>query len=78
MNEESTSKITLLTARALAGLLSVSRRQVFRLNSAGKLPAPIRIGGVVRWSAQQISDWLSAGAPDRKTWESIKEQSNGH
>ena len=78
MSEQSKSTIALLTARALADQLSVSRRQVFRLNSAGKLPAPIRIGGAVRWSAQQISDWLSAGAPDRKTWESIKEQSNGH
>jgi predicted DNA-binding transcriptional regulator AlpA len=38
----------LLTAKALGQMLSLSRRQVFRLHSCGKIPAPIRIGGAVR------------------------------
>lgn len=63
----------LLTAKALGGILSLSKRQVFRLNSCGKLPKPIRIGGAVRWSAQEIADWLTAGAPDRKRWEAMRE-----
>jgi len=62
----------LITAKVLAEMLSLSKRQVFRLNSCGKLPAPIRIGGSVRWSEKTISDWLAAGAPDRKTFEAIK------
>jgi len=59
----------LLTANALGQMLGLSRRQIFRLNSCGKIPAPIRIGGAVRWSAQEIANWLEAGAPDRKLWE---------
>ncbi|MCX5638137.1 MAG: AlpA family phage regulatory protein [Planctomycetota bacterium] len=62
----------LITAKVLAEMLSLSKRQVFRLNSCGKLPAPIRIGGSVRWSDKTISDWLAAGAPDRKTFEAMK------
>ena len=62
----------LLTAKALGQMLSLSKRQVFRLNSCGKIPAPIRIGGAVRWSAQQIHDWLEVGAPDRRTWATMK------
>jgi len=69
-----TKQITekLLTAKAVGEILSLSKRQIFRLNSCGKIPAPVRIGGAVRWSAEEISAWLVAGAPDRRTWEGMK------
>ena len=63
----------LLTAKAMGTMLSLSKRQIFRLNSCGKIPKPIRIGGSVRWSASEITAWLAAGAPDRRTWEAMKE-----
>lgn len=63
----------LLTANAVAEMLSVSKRQVFRLNSCGKLPQPIRIGGSVRWTESSIQSWLTAGAPDRKTFDAMRE-----
>ena len=64
----------LLNAKTLGQMLALSKRQVFRLNSCGKIPAPIRIGGSVRWSAAEISAWLAAGAPDRRTWEAMKQE----
>ncbi len=64
----------LLSAEAVGKMLSLSRRQIFRLNSSGKIPAPIRIGGAVRWSAAEISAWLAAGAPDRKIFEDMQQQ----
>ena len=63
----------LLSAEAVGTMLSLSRRQIFRLNSCGKIPKPIRIGGVVRWSEKSISEWLAAGAPDRKTFDATSE-----
>lgn len=63
----------LLTAKAVGEMLSLSKRQIFRLNSCGKIPAPIRIGGAVRWSEQEISNWLAADAPDRNTWQALKD-----
>jgi prophage regulatory protein len=62
----------LLTANELGELLSLSKRQIFRLNSYGKIPAPIRIGGSVRWVNSTITAWLAAGAPDCKTFETMK------
>jgi excisionase family DNA binding protein len=62
-----------VSARELAEMLDVSLRQIWRLNSAGKLPKPIRLGGSVRWNRQEVTDWFEAGCPDRKTWEAIKE-----
>ena len=71
--ETASQTCQLLSAKALAKILSLSKRQIFRLNSCGKIPAPIRIGGAVRWSAEEISAWLAAGAPDRRTWEARKQ-----
>jgi len=62
----------LLTAQALGEMLSLSKRQIFRLTSCGKLPRPLRIGGSVRWAESTISAWLQAGAPDRKTFEAMQ------
>ena len=63
----------LLSAEAVGKMLSLSRRQIFRLNSSGKIPPPIRIGGAVRWAESTIAEWLAAGAPDRKTFEAMQE-----
>lgn len=63
----------LLSAKMLGDMLSLSKRQIFRLNSSGKIPVPIRIGGAVRWSEETIRRWLSYGAPDRKTFEAMKD-----
>ena len=67
------NKIQLLTAKELGALLNLSKRQIFRLNSCGKLPAPIRIGGSVRWAESTIAQWLKAGAPDRKSFEAMQQ-----
>ena len=61
--------VKLLNAKALAGCLSVSVRQLHRMNKAGLIPAPLRIGGVVRWREREISEWMKCGAPERSEWE---------
>jgi predicted DNA-binding transcriptional regulator AlpA len=62
----------LLTAKALGEMLSLSKRQIFRLNSCHKIPPPLRISGAVRWRQSDIAKWLKAGAPDRKTFEAMQ------
>ena len=71
--EKKDQNTQLLNAKAFGQRLSLSKRQIFRLNSCGKIPAPIRIGGAVRWSEETIRRWLSCGAPDRKTFEAMQE-----
>jgi predicted DNA-binding transcriptional regulator AlpA len=72
MDENLNQNCQLWNAKTFGLRLSLSKRQIFRLNSCAKIPAPIRIGGAVRWDSQEVSDWLAAGAPDRKTWEQMK------
>ncbi len=62
----------LLSAKQLGARLSLSKRQIFRLNSCGKIPAPVRIGGSVRWAESTIAAWLQAGAPDRRRWQMLR------
>lgn len=72
MEKQINEDVQLLSANELAPMLVLSRRQIFRLNASGKLPASLKIGGSVRWLASEIKVWLAAGAPDRKTWEAMK------
>lgn len=55
-------------AKALAKLLNCGLRTIRTHDAAGKLPAPVRIGGRVVWRLDEIRAWLDAGAPDRETW----------
>jgi predicted DNA-binding transcriptional regulator AlpA len=62
----------LLSAGDLAKMLRFGLRTIRSMDAAGRLPAPLRIGGSVRWRAEEIRDWLAAGAPDRETWTRIR------
>ncbi len=53
----------LITANEFAELLSVSERTLYRLKSIGQLPAPIVLGGSVRWRLSEIRDWVAKGCP---------------
>jgi len=53
----------LIAAADLARLLNVSTRTLWRLRSAGQLPQPVRLGGVVRWRLEEIRQWIGAGCP---------------
>ena len=62
----------MVDARRLARLLCAGIRTVRTWDAAGKLPAPLRIGGRVVWRLDEIRDWLTAGAPDREMWMAIR------
>ena len=58
-----------IDAKTFGLRLSLSKRQIFRLNSFGKIPAPVKIGGSFRWRLSDVELWLSMNCPDRKTFE---------
>jgi excisionase family DNA binding protein len=64
----------LLTAEQVAKLLQVSKRTLWRLLSAGALPAPLRIGNSTRWGCQQIHHWIDAGCPSPSARENSTER----
>lgn len=66
----------LLDRDALAAYLSVSPSHVSRLDSAGRIPRPIRLGGSVRWHRPTIDAWLAECARtgetiDRAEWAAL-------
>ena len=69
-----TSAVALaVDAKQLGAMLGFSVRTIRTMDSGGKLPRPIRLNGhSVRWIVSEIEAWLTAGAPDRRTWEAIR------
>ena len=58
----------LLSAEAVGELLSLSKRTVFRMKSAGLICSSIRVGrGAVRFRESDIRLWIEWGCHDRKT-----------
>jgi excisionase family DNA binding protein len=53
----------LLDVQQVAELLGCSPRHVYRLADAGRMPAPLKLGSLVRWSAGAIRDWVDQGCP---------------
>jgi excisionase family DNA binding protein len=53
----------LIDVKAVAELLGCSPRHVARLSDTGKMPRPVRLGVLVRWSRQTVLAWIAAGCP---------------
>ena len=54
----------LLDIGAVARLLHCSARHVMRLADAGRMPAPVRLGSLVRWTRSGpngIDAWIAGG-----------------
>ena len=67
----------LLTAQAVGERLSLSKRAVFRMRSAGSIVAPLKVGqGAVRWRESDIEKWIELGCPSQKQFEARKEAEN--
>ena len=59
-------------AERLARLLGCGVRSIRTWDYAGKLPRPVKLGNRTLWVLSEIHRWLTAGAPDRETWETLK------
>jgi len=53
----------LLDANAVAEMLGCSTRHVYRLSDAGRMPRPVKLGALVRWSRDALESWIAAGCP---------------
>jgi predicted DNA-binding transcriptional regulator AlpA len=63
-----------VSAKDAAALVGVSRAQWWKLFAAGKTPLPVYLGAKApRWRVEELRVWLEAGAPDRQTWQRMRE-----
>ncbi len=58
----------LLTVEGVAHLLQISDRSVRRLVAAGRIIPPVRLGGCVRWRADELRTWIASGCPRVAEW----------
>jgi predicted DNA-binding transcriptional regulator AlpA len=70
-SEPAPAQSLLVSALQVAELLAVSCRTVWRLDSGGRLPRPVKIGGQTRWRRSEIENWIAAGCPTRDNWERL-------
>ena len=68
----------LVSAHQAATLCGLSPATWYRLASAGRCPAPLRLSrGCVRWRAEELRDWIAAGCPSRREWEARRAVEHG-
>ena len=51
-----------------------STRTLHRLNSSGKLPPCIRLGGRVLFRSRHVDSWIQMGCPSRDEFETLDEK----
>lgn len=58
---------------AVAAFLGITKREVFNLNAAHRMPRPLRIRGGLRWRTAKLDLWRERNYPTRKQWESRRD-----
>ena len=60
--EDAACRPLTLGVNQVAQLLGLSKRTIYRLLDAGKIPKPIQLGGTVRWPRTDIELFIEAGS----------------
>lgn len=58
------SESLLIPVEEFASMLNVSERTLWRLLSARKVPEPVRLGRLTRWSLDRVKEWIEHGCPE--------------
>ena len=58
-----TEPARLMTVEAVAAMLAVSSRHIYRLADSGKMPRPVKLGGSNRWDREVIVNWIRESCP---------------
>ena len=53
----------MLDVKSVAKLLGCSTRHVYRLVDRGAMPAPVRLGALIRWPRNVLDEWIGRGCP---------------
>jgi excisionase family DNA binding protein len=65
-HEHPTDRVLLLDTRETARLLGISERTVFTMEAEKRMPKALRLGKVVRWSYDELKEWIAKGCPARE------------
>jgi hypothetical protein len=67
----------LVDTEQAAAACGVGRATWFRLKSASKTPAPVKLAGRVLYRVDDLKLWVALGCPPRKEFEARKAAGNG-
>lgn len=59
----------LVPAKAAAALCGRSVASWWRDLAAGRVPAPLKLGGRTLWRVEELREWVEADCPPRAEWE---------
>ncbi len=51
----------MLDVGAVAALLGCSKRHIYRMSDAGRMPRPLKVGALVRWRRADVLSWIDEG-----------------
>jgi excisionase family DNA binding protein len=57
----------LLNVTEFAAKVGASKRAIWLWKDAGKIPAPLHLGRLVRWRASDVEKWIADGCPSCRT-----------
>lgn len=58
----------LASAAQAAALCGLSVRTWWRLDSSGRIPKAVLLGGSKKWRRSELEAWTAAGCPPRTEW----------
>ena len=63
LKESPASPAKMVDAQGVAKMCNCSARHVRRLVDAELMPAPVKLGHLVRWPLSVVEEWIDAGCP---------------
>jgi predicted DNA-binding transcriptional regulator AlpA len=68
----------LLVPADVAGpLCGRSEASWWRDHAAGRIPAPVKLGGRTLWRVEELRLWVEVGCPARRVWETLRRAKGG-
>jgi excisionase family DNA binding protein len=62
-NHDAANKALMLNVRDVAKLMQCSDRHVTNMWKVSRMPAPVKLGQLVRWPRKTIEEWIEKGCP---------------
>jgi len=71
-NDQAAGEPLLVGAPEAARLSGISEPTWWRLHSAARVPAPVKLGGRTLWRSEELRRWVAVGCPARREWELLE------
>jgi prophage regulatory protein len=64
--------VLLVPANVAGPMCGRSEASWWRDHAAGRVPAPVKLGGRTLWRVEELRRWVDAGCPSRAIWDALE------